>query len=174
MSEEEFVASWYPRIRVLAAVKARQHGFLIAVEDLTQIGIIAVMNLFRTWKGEGIPPKSLVCVAARCEMHDRLRGDYRGARFNHSITDEIAENTPSYDPNPAETIARRLDGETALSMATGRRRALIDMLRADVLSQEIARNFGVTKSRASQLKTEAIDEIRRKLHEATTIRAGSQ
>jgi RNA polymerase sigma factor (sigma-70 family) len=174
MTEEEFAANWYPRIRVLARTKERQLRYLVPADDLTQIGMLGTLALFRRWTGEEPPPSALVYAAARGDMFDFARSNYRRFARVHvfSLNDEIDQNTPSHDSVPPdEAIIRRMDRDTALAFVHDARELdILERIMHGDTHADIGQRYGIHETRVSQLKTQAIARIRRHLEKATTIR----
>lgn len=160
-TEEQFAREIYPGVRRIAHSLAYRIRDAIPADDLAQCGMLGALALFREHDGA---LQSLALTAARREMLDVIRHEMRRAPVTRvAIDEQIAENTPSWDPDPEQATARKIDRERVWHLAKPAEREIFERLGAGETLAQIGAAKGLHFSRISQIKSAAIRRIRRKL-----------
>jgi RNA polymerase sigma factor (sigma-70 family) len=161
MSEEDFARRYYPLLRAIAG-RLRQKGD--EYQDLTQIGIIAALKLYRE-AGE-LPNKALVvCAARRAMLHEIRRGDCskRDRKLTDALTPVLEDMDLTSDPRPERKLVCSIDlGRAVAGAKPHEREVLRRTLEGETLA-EIAERHRVKPSRVAYLKASAIRGLQLRL-----------
>lgn len=160
MTEDEFARDWYALISYIARATSNSIRNAIPAEDLTQVGMMGALALYRTRAGNVASDPKLVKLAAKREMYDHIRREARRVPIGHKIEDETAANTPSFEPNEEGARIRAIDLERFLRIAREDEREILAHTIAGETLAEMAARRGCHLTRVSQIRTQAIERIR--------------
>lgn len=175
MSGKPSLESLQPVIRSMARrVAFKSHGRL-QVDDLVQVGMLAVHTVLRrAGVLEEDHIRARANVAARNAMVDLVRAETRcrksaQTRNAHNTVSSSADDQPEngvadHAPGPEDILLKRQMARQVVQAISGLPQRLQDVLRlsyeAGKSRTELAELWGVDPARISQLHTEAIEALR--------------
>lgn len=159
MSPEQLFDASYPVARKMAQKlhSHQAHRFGVEVEDLEQVGLVAVWNAAKSFDASrGISFSTYFWPRLRGAMIDLIR-KARGRGYRYGVEVELTDHAVS--TVGGDILTRESVRDSMRKMSRQQRRVLAGIARGE-RSVDIARRFRISESRVCQVRSRIADIMR--------------